>query len=382
MSAPAYDTERLFDIDDVAHAASRALPGHVWDFIDGGSGGESTLAANRTALSGICLVPRALTGVTRGDCAGEMLGSPVSAPLAVAPMAYQRLVHPDGELALARAARSAGVVYVASMLSSHTVEEIAGVGAETWFQLYWLRDRARTGELIERAEAAGCRALVLTVDVPRMGRRLRDMRNAFALPGTVTAANLETSAADGRGSTAHAARPGASAVTAHTAETLDPTLSWADLAWIRARTSLPLIIKGIMDPGDGTRAVDAGADAIVVSNHGGRQLDGALPSISALPGVVRAVDDRCPVLMDGGIRSGADVLKALALGATGVLVGRPALWGLAAGGQDGASAALRLLHTELEEAMALAGCGDLTAARQLPVRTTAGARVTDEGTAR
>lgn len=377
-----YDTGALFDIDDVARAATRALPGHVWDFIEGGSGRESTLAANRTALSGICLVPRALTGVTHGDCAGEMLGSPVNAPIAVAPMAYQRLVHPDGELALARAARSTGMVYVASMLSSDTVEEIVGVGAETWFQLYWLRDRGRTGELIERAEAAGCRALVLTVDVPRMGRRLRDMRNAFALPSTVTAANLETSAARGRGSTAHAARPGASAVTAHTAETLDPTVSWADLEWIRARTGLPLIIKGIMDPADGARAVEAGADAIVVSNHGGRQLDGALPSISALPGVVRAVDDRCPVLMDGGIRSGADVLKALALGATGVLVGRPALWGLAAGGQEGASAALRLLHTELEEAMALAGCGDLAAARQLPVRTMAGARVTDDGAAR
>ncbi|MEU4142355.1 alpha-hydroxy acid oxidase [Streptomyces parvulus] len=382
MSAPAHDTGAPFDIDDVARAASRALPGPVWDFIDGGSGGESTLAANRSALGGICLVPRALTGVTRADCAGELLGSPVSAPLAVAPMAYQRLVHPDGDLALARAARSAGMVYVASMLSSHTVEEIAGTGAETWFQLYWLRDRDRTGELVERAEAAGCRALVLTVDVPRMGRRLRDMRNAFALPRTVTAANLEPPAGEGRGTTAHTARPGASAVTAHTAETLDPTLNWADLAWIRARTGLPLIIKGIMDPADGARAVDAGADAVVVSNHGGRQLDGALPSISALPGVARAVDDRCPVLMDGGIRSGSDVLKALALGATGVLVGRPALWGLAAGGQEGASAALRLLHTELEEAMALAGCGDLADARRLPVRTAAGARLADEGTAR
>jgi 4-hydroxymandelate oxidase len=293
-------------------------------------------------------------------------------PLAVAPMAYQQLVHPDGELALARAARSAGVVFIASMLSSHTIEAIAGVGAETWFQLYWLRDRARTEELIKRAQASGCRALVLTVDVPRMGRRLRDMRNAFALPSTVTAANLEDSPAAGRVSTAHCEEPGSSAVMVHTAEALDPALSWADLEWVRDRTSLPLILKGIMDPGDAARAVDAGVDAIVVSNHGGRQLDGALPSITALSAVVRKVSGRCPVLVDSGMRSGTDVLKALALGASGVLIGRPALWGLAAGGEDGATEVLRLFHTELEQTMTLAGCGDLSSARRLTATAPAG----------
>ncbi|MFJ5269879.1 alpha-hydroxy acid oxidase [Streptomyces sp. NPDC088358] len=365
MTSSASDSRALFDIGDAEQAAFRALPRHVWDFIDGGSGSESTLVANRTALDRIGLTPRVLTGVTRGDSTGELLGSPVSMPLAVAPMAYQQLVHPDGELALARAARSAGVVFIASMLSSHTVEAIAGVGAETWFQLYWLRDRDRTEELIKRAEASGCRALVLTVDVPRMGRRLRDMRNAFTLPSTVTAANLDASPAAGRGSTAHSEQPGSSAVMVHTAEALDPALSWADLEWVRDRTGLPLVLKGVMDPADAARAVDAGVDAMVVSNHGGRQLDGALPSITALSTVVREVSGRCPVLVDSGIRSGTDVLRALALGASGALVGRPALWGLAAGGQDGASRVLRLLHTELEHAMTLAGCADLSSARRL-----------------
>ncbi|MEU1528536.1 alpha-hydroxy acid oxidase [Streptomyces fagopyri] len=377
-SAPGSRT--LFDIGDAEQAAFRALPRHVWDFIDGGSGSESTLRANRTALDQVCLTPRALTGVTHGDCAGELLGSPVSVPLAVAPMAYQRLVHPDGELALARAARSAGVVFIASMLSSRTIEAIAGVGAETWFQLYWLRDRDRTEELIKRAEASGCRALVLTVDVPRMGRRLRDMRNAFTLPSTVTAANLDGAPAAGRGSTAHREQPDGSAVMVHTAEALDPALSWADLEWIRDRTGLPLVLKGIMDPADASRAVDAGVDAMVVSNHGGRQLDGAPPSVTALSSVVREVSGRCPVLVDSGIRSGTDVLKALALGASGVLVGRPALWGLAAGGEDGASEVLRLLHSELEQAMTLAGCADLSSVRRLTTTAPAGVLAARAGT--
>jgi 4-hydroxymandelate oxidase len=352
----------LSDIGDAERAAFRALPRHIWDFIDGGSGSESTLVANRTALSQVCLVPRALTGVTRGDCAGELLGSPVSMPLAVAPMAYQQLVHPDGELALARAARSAGVVFIASMLSSHTIEAIAGVGAETWFQLYWLRDRARTEELIKRAQASGCRALVLTVDVPRMGRRLRDMRNAFALPSTVTAANLEDSPAAGRVSTAHCEEPGSSAVMVHTAEALDPALSWADLEWVRDRTSLPLILKGIMDPGDAARAVDAGVDAIVVSNHGGRQLDSAPASIRALPAIAQSVGDRTAVLMDGGVRSGLDVLKALASGARACLIGRAWAFALGAAGEAGVAHMLQILRQELRVAMALTGCTDVNSA--------------------
>ncbi|MGW2051693.1 alpha-hydroxy acid oxidase [Streptomyces sp. NPDC001858] len=380
MTPSATGSRALLDIGDAERAAFRALPRHVWDFIDGGSGSESTLVANRNALSQVCLVPRALTGITRGDCAGALLGSAVSMPLAVAPMAYQQLVHPDGELALARASRSAGVVFIASMLSSHTIEAIAGVGAETWFQLYWLRDRARTEELIKRAEASGCRALVLTVDVPRMGRRLRDMRNAFTLPATVTAANLDDSPA-GRPSAVHCEQPGSSAVMVHTADAFDPALSWADLEWVRDRTGLPLILKGIMDPGDATRAVDAGVDAIVVSNHGGRQLDGALPSVIALSAVLRKVSGRCPVLVDSGIRSGTDVLKALALGASGVLVGRPALWGLAAGGEAGASEVLRLFRTELEQAMLLAGCGDLSSARRLTATAPGGVVATGAGNA-
>jgi 4-hydroxymandelate oxidase len=216
-------------------------------------------------------------------------------------------------------------------------------------------------DLIQRAEEAGCRALVLTVDVPRIGRRLRDMRNGFALPDEITAANLRDDAAR------LARRPpaGASGLAIHTNQAFDPSLSWADVAWLRERTRLPLVLKGILHPEDARRAAEHGASAVVVSNHGGRQLDGAVASISALPGVCAAVADRCEVLLDSGIRSGTDVLKALSLGASGVLLGRPALWGLANGGARGAAQVLSLLADELTEAMMLAGCPDVASARLL-----------------
>jgi 4-hydroxymandelate oxidase len=250
---------------------------------------------------------------------------------------------------------------VASTLSSYPIEQIAGVGAETWFQLYWLRERARVEQLIERAEAAGCGALMVTVDVPILGRRLRDVRNEFTLPADVIAANLT----DGAASHAHRPSAGRSAVAAHTGEMFGPALGWADLDWLRGRTSLPLILKGILDPRDAARAAAAGADAVVVSNHGGRQLDGAPASITALAGVLAEVGQQCRVLLDSGLRSGMDVLRALAMGADGALIGRPLLWALAVDGAAGAGQALELLCTELTEAFTLAGCVDVAAAREL-----------------
>lgn len=353
----------LLCLDDFAAAAEAVLPHDVWDFISGGSGTESTLTANRAAFDQLHIFPRAFADVSANTITSELVGTPVRLPFAIAPMAYQRLLHPEGELAAARAAATQGIPFAISTLSSQPIEDIAAIGGLNWFQLYWLRDRGLVTELVRRAEDSGCRALMVTVDMPRMGRRLRDIRNGFVLPVDVTAANLTPDAARG----AHTRQTGVSAVAAHTSLAFDPTLSWDDLAWLRERTRLPLVLKGILDPEDAALAAALGVTALVVSNHGGRQLDGAVTSINALPAVRDAVAGRCELLLDSGVRSGTDVLKALALGASGVLLGRPVLWGLAVDGENGVRAALTLLDEELRTAMALSGCPDLTSIRRLRV---------------
>ncbi|WP_158839859.1 alpha-hydroxy acid oxidase [Saccharothrix deserti] len=342
---------------DVERLAAERLPPDVWDYVAGGSGDEVTLAANRAAFDRVAVVPRALVDVSTCDTGCDLFGVESALPLAVAPMAYQRLIHAGGERAAATAAAAAGVPYIVSTLSSEPIDVVAGVGGTTWFQLYWLRDREVVADLLRRAEDAGCGAVVLTVDVPVLGRRLRDEHNGFALPPGVRPVNIDGDVGD--------ALPGDSAIARHTRAVFDPSLSWRDLAWIRARTRLPLVVKGILDAEDAVRAVDLGVDGVVVSNHGGRQLDGAIPSVTALPDVVAAVGGRCPVLLDSGVRSGVDILRALALGATAVLIGRPVLWGLAAGGERGVTAVLDLLRDELETAMRLAGCPDVASARRL-----------------
>jgi 4-hydroxymandelate oxidase len=353
--------EELLTVADVARVAQARLPAELWDYVAGGSGAETTLAANRAALDAVALVPRVLGGTGTPDPTTRLLGSAAALPLAVAPMAYQRLLHPDGELASAEAAAAAGVPYVVSTLSSVTVEELAKTGATTWFQLYWLRSRGLVESLVARAEEAGCEALVVTVDVPIMGRRLRDARNSFVLPDDVIAAHL-TEGTVGR---AHDLVPGKSAIAAHTAAAFAPGLGWADVEWLRGRTPLPLVLKGILDPRDALRAVESGVDGVVVSNHGGRQLDGAVPSITALPAVAEVLAGRADVYLDSGISSGTDLLRALACGARGVLVGRPVLYGLAVDGARGAGHVLSLLAEEFRDAMTLAGCADVAAAREL-----------------
>ncbi len=343
--------EALADYEQLA-----ALSPAVHDFVAGGSGAELTLHRNRWAFDAITVTPRVLGGVEAPDTATTILGTAAALPVAVAPMAYQRLFHPSGELFLAKAAANAGIPYIISTLSSVPLEKIAAV-APSWFQLYWLRDRGAVRALIDRATASGCRALMVTVDVPVMGRRLRDVRNSFALPTDVTAANLVDKYTE-----AHSGLSGASAVAAHTAAAFDPTFSWRDLEWVRSVTEIPLLVKGILDPRDALAAIDAGADSVVVSNHGGRQFDGAPASIDALGSVIDAVGNDFPVLLDSGIRGGTDVLKALAIGADAVLVGRPLLWALAAGAAD---EALTLLGRELRDAMLLAGCADLAAVADL-----------------
>jgi 4-hydroxymandelate oxidase len=349
-------------LTDYERLAAGTLPQHIYDFVAGGSGSDITVRRNRAAFDTITLTPRVLTGIAEPDTSFALLGNSVSMPVAVAPMAYQRLLHPDGELLLASAAAKAGIPYVISTLSSYPLEKIAAA-APSWFQLYWLRDRRLVTSLVDRAAAAGCTALMVTVDVPVMGRRLRDVRNSFALPPDVVAANIVDMVTE-----AHTSMPGLSAIAAHTASAFDTAVSWSDLEWLRSSTELPLVVKGILDPRDARRAVDVGAAGVVVSNHGGRQLDGAPASIDALGPVVDAVGKHCPVLMDGGVRGGIDVLKAVALGASAVLVGRPLLWALAVEAVD---EALALLRQELRDAMLLAGCGDLAAVARLATGRTA-----------
>jgi 4-hydroxymandelate oxidase len=353
----------LVSVADVEPVAEASLPAPVRDFIAGGSGAELTRQANLAALADIYLVPRVLADVSVCDPTATLVGCAAAMPVALAPMAYQRMAHPDGELGLATACARARIPYTAAMLSSVTIEEIAAVGGCVWLQLYWLRDRGVVVELVRRAEAAGCRALMLTVDVPLLGRRLRDLRNGFTLPDGIHPANLAGPRPPDR------QLPGQSAVASHTATIFDASLSWADVAWLAGQTRLPLVLKGILDAEDARRAADLGVAGIVVSNHGGRQLDAAIPSIMALPRAVEAVAGRCPVLFDGGVRGGIDVLKAIALGAAGAMLGRPALWGLAIDGAAGAERVLSLLAEELTQAMALAGCRDLAAARALRVQT-------------
>jgi 4-hydroxymandelate oxidase len=259
------------------------------------------------------------------------------------------MLHPDGELATARGAAAEGALYVTSFFASQPLEDIAEAGpGPRWLQLYWLRNREVFGGIVDRASAAGYTALVLTVDTPLLGQRLRDLRHGLAIDSDVRGGSPAGDVAQ-----RHAA--GRSALADHALEAFDPSITWADLGWLRARSQLPLVIKGILTAEDAVLAVEHGAAAVVVSNHGGRQLDGAVASLDALPEVVDAVAGRCPVLVDGGVRTGTDVLVALALGADAVLVGRPVLWALAVDGAAGVAGVLGLLRRELALAMALAG---------------------------
>ena len=315
-----------------------------------------------------------LVDVAERELATTVLGQPVAMPVLVAPTAFHRLADPEGEVATARAAAAAGTVMVLSTLSNSPVEEVVpAAGGALWFQLYVYRDRGATRALVQRVEAAGCRALVLTVDAPYLGRRERDVRNRFHLPPGLAVANL---LADGYGEVpAPSGQSGDSGLAAYVSSLLDPALTWDDLDWLGSITRLPILVKGIVRADDARRAADRGAAGIVVSNHGGRQLDTSIATLDALPAIAEALagagapgapgapGSNVEIYLDGGVRRGTDVVKALALGARAVLVGRPILWGLAAAGEAGVGKALTLLRDELDLAMALCGArrlADLT----------------------
>lgn len=333
------------------------VPEAAHGYIAGGSGDEATLSANVKAYGRYRLLHRTLRDVSRRTTATRMLGTEVPSPVAVAPTAFHELVHEEGEVATARGAAEAGALMCASTLSTRSLEEIAEAGAgPRWFQLYIYRDRDLTRDLVRRAEDAGYGAIVVTVDSPVWGRRERDVRNDFQLPEGLGLANFP----DLDQETLPTPEGGGNALAAYVEEQLDPALTWDDVAWLRDLTELPVLVKGVVHPADAREAARRGVAGIVVSNHGGRQLDAGVATVDALPGVVDAVrevagGDGPEVYVDGGVRRGTDVLKALCLGARGVLVGRPILWSLALGGARGVADALELLQAEVDNALALAG---------------------------
>ncbi len=312
-------------------------------YFAGGAGDERTLAANVEAYRAWQLRPRVLVDVAAPATATTVLGQEVSLPVLVAPVAFQRIVHPDGEVASARAAAAAGTVFCLSSMSTSTWEEVAATGAQRWFQLYVPRDEALAAELVGGARSAGFSALVLTVDTPVLGRRERDLRSGFEVPGHLRVGALGTGGFTPRSALAH----------------ISASVTWKDVDRFAEASELPVVLKGIVTAEDAGIACDHNVAGIVVSNHGGRQLDGVSATIDALAEVVEAVDGRIEVYLDGGIRRGTDVVTALALGARAVLVGRPVIWGLALGGAEGVGQVLGLLRDELTLALQLLGAADV-----------------------
>jgi 4-hydroxymandelate oxidase len=344
---------QLLNLFDYERAAREVLSTASFDYQVGGAGDEVTLRANRDAWDAIAIRFRTMVDVSRRSLATSVLGMPVSMPVLVAPTAMQKLAHPDGECGMARAAAAAGTLMVVSTTATIGLAEVASATPDPkWFQVYVYRDREYTRQLVREAVQAGYRALMLTVDAPVLGRRERDIRNGFTLPPGMEIANARMAGM----SIVPEASDDASGLMSHFRGLHDPAVTPRDIAWLREVSGLPVVVKGIVRGDDARRALDHGASAIAVSNHGGRQLDSAVATADVLVEVVEAVAGRAEVYVDGGIRRGVDVLKAIALGARAALIGRPPIWGLAVNGAEGARHVLDLLRDELDVAMALAGC--------------------------
>lgn len=339
----------LCDFETVARERTDRM---AWEYICGGAADEITLRWNREAFDHLRLNPRVLRDVSKVETAVRLLGTELPFPVMVAPCALHKLVHPDGELATARGIAEAGTVFTLSTMSSVTLEEVAaGSTSPKWFQLYAQTDKGVTRELVARAEAAGYKALVVTVDTPALGVRNREMRCGFHLPPGMELANLSAS---------KRSAPTMSPEHSFFQSVIANRLTWDDIAWLQGATKLPIVLKGILNAEDADLAVRNGVAALQVSNHGGRNLDTVPATIDALPRIADKVGGRIPLLLDGGIRRGTDVLKAMACGATAVLIGRPAYHGLAVGGAAGVTKVLNILRTEFEMAMALSGCATIS----------------------
>ena len=349
------DSQSLLNIHDHYRAARAKLPKDVLDYYDGGALDEITLRENTAGWERLKLFYRVLAGVGTRDLSTTILGQSISMPIGIAPTAFQKLACAAGEMATAKAAKAAGTLFVLSSFSNTAMESVLPQAASPrWFQLYVYKDRGITDELVRRAEAAGAEAIVVTVDAPGLGTRERDVRNSFRLPDDL---GLENLVPLGKGNFPKVTGSG---LAAYVRENFKSDLNIEDLDWLCGCTRLPIVVKGVCRGDDARRAAEHGAKAVVVSNHGGRQLDTAPATCEVLPHVAAAVGDLCEVYVDGGIRRGSDVFKAIALGARAVLIGRPILWGLCVGGEEGATNVLEILRRELDEVMLLCGCTKLS----------------------
>ncbi|MCE9533676.1 MAG: alpha-hydroxy-acid oxidizing protein [Planctomycetes bacterium] len=338
----------LVNLLEYEERARQVLPRMVYDYFASGAGAELTVGANCSDFDRLRLRPRALVGVGNRDHSTTVFGQKIPSPIAVAPMAFQKLAHVDGEMASVRGSGTAGALFVASTMATYRMEEMAAAATgPIWFQLYVFKDRGLTRALVQRAETAGFTALQVTSDVPVMGLRETDMRNAFQVPPEFKIKNVESELPPSDAEMGDALYANCQ---------FDVDLNWKDVEWLCGLTKLPVLVKGILRGDDAVRALDHGAKGVVVSNHGGRQLDTAISTIEALPEIVDAIGGRGEIVIDGGIRRGIDILKALALGATVAQVGRPVIWGLSLGGEDGVARALTLLRNEFDNVMAQCGC--------------------------
>jgi isopentenyl diphosphate isomerase/L-lactate dehydrogenase-like FMN-dependent dehydrogenase len=334
--------------------AKEKLPESIFGYYVSGANDEITLKDNRQAYDQLKLYPYVLRDVSERNMQIQLLGKTQPTPLLICPMALQRMAHPDGEIGMVQAAGKFGVPMIVSTMASTTIEEIAAHRkAPVFFQLYVYKNRQISEELVRRAEASGYEALVLTVDTPMLGRRERDIRNNYRIPDEFAPANLPI-----RNVNSDSQESGIELFFKTLLRSDDMT--WESIAWLRTLTKVPIFVKGVLRTDDAKKAVDAGVDGIIVSNHGGRQLDTVPSTISVLPNIAKAVNRQVPVLVDGGVRRGTDVVKAIALGATGVMIGRPFLWALAHGGQAGVEHALGLLTAEIDLAMALIGVKNIS----------------------
>lgn len=347
----------LINLQDYEREAEAHLSVGAFGYYVSGADDEISVHENRAAYSRVLLAPRMLVGVPERDMRTTILGRELGMPLFIAPMALAKMAHADGECGMVRAAGRAGVGMALSTMSNTRLEDVAAeASGPLWFQLYVYRDRAITKHLVARAEAAGYNALVVTVDVPVTGNRERDVRNALTVPAGVRLENLTDFALQ-----EVPAEERDSALARYVTSQLDPALTWADIDWLASITSMPIVLKGVLRADDARRAIEHGAQGLVISNHGGRQLDTAIAPLDALRRIAPDYGDRLTLLVDGGIRRGTDILKALALGAQAVMVGRPMMYGLAVNGEAGVAHVLSILRREFDEAMALCGCPNIAA---------------------
>ncbi len=346
------DLVSVFDYETAAHAT---LPKIAYDYYASGANDEITLRENHAAYERIKLKPRVLIDTSKRDLTTNVLGQSVTMPILVAPTAFHRMAHPEGEVATGRAAGKAGTIMMLSTLSTSSIEEVMSEATgPVWFQLYVYRDREATLSLVRRAESAGCKAIALTVDAQVWGRRERDIKNRFRLPKGLSIKNLMPA-----GREQLPKEEADSGLAAYVTWQFDPTLSWKEVDWLCSKAKIPVLLKGVLHPEDARLAIDHGAAGVIVSNHGARQLDTVPATIEALPEIIEAIDGKIEVLIDGGIRRGTDVFKAIALGAKAVGVGRPIIWGLAVDGEQGAKRVLDILRKDFELTMRLCGCASV-----------------------